>query len=32
MIVFDDDPWWKKLWAKLTGQPVWKTLGHTDDE
>jgi hypothetical protein len=26
-IVFYDDPWWKRLWARLCGQSLWHKVG-----
>ena len=31
-LVFVDDPWWKRLWAKARGDKVWTRLGaYVDD-
>jgi hypothetical protein len=32
MFVFDDDPWWKRMYARLRGWPVWHQMGYIDSE
>lgn len=31
-MITSEDPWWKRLWAKLTRQPVWVTLGYIEED
>jgi hypothetical protein len=32
-IVFYTDPWWKRLYARLRGWPLWHQMGYlTDNE
>lgn len=28
--IFDDDPWWKRMYARLRGWPLWHQLGYID--
>lgn len=31
-VVFYTDPWWKRMWSRLRGEPLWYQTGWLSDD